>query len=193
MDQKVLIILGHSDKNSFCGHLAASYGKGALSVGAIVKEVFVSDLNFDPILRAGYKSKQKVEDDLLRSQELIKWADHLVFVYPTWWGTMPAILKGFIDRVFLPGFAFKYRPNSIWWDKLLVGRSAHLIVTMDTPPWYFKWFYGSPGHRAMKKMTLEFCGIRPVRISSIGPIKSASPAVLEDWAIKVRRAGEKLL
>jgi NAD(P)H dehydrogenase (quinone) len=105
--------------------------------------------------------------------KLIKWADHLVFVYPTWWGTMPALLKGFIDKVFLPGFGFKYRKDSVWWDKLLTGKSARLIVTMDTPPWYFRWVYGRPSHNAMKKSTLEFCGVKPVKIISIGPVKHA--------------------
>jgi len=78
-----------------------------------------------------------------------------------------AVLKGFIDKVFLPGFAFQYRNGSVWWDKLLKGRSARLIVTMDTPPWYFRWIYGRPGHNAMKKAILEFCGIKPVKICSI--------------------------
>ena len=79
-----------------------------------------------------------------------------MFVYPTWWGTMPALLKGFIDKVFQPGFGFQYRNGSVWWDKLLKGRSARLIVTMDTPPLYFRWVYGRPGHNAMKKKILGF-------------------------------------
>jgi NAD(P)H dehydrogenase (quinone) len=86
---------------------------------------------------------------------------------------MPALLKGFIDKVFLPGFGFRYRKDSVWWDKLLTGKSARLIVTMDTPPWYFRWIYGRPGHNAMKKSTLQFCGIKPVKITSIGPVKHA--------------------
>jgi NAD(P)H dehydrogenase (quinone) len=77
----------------------------------------------------------------------------------------------FIDRVFLPGFGFQYRDDSVWWDKLLKGKSARLIVTMDTPLWYFRLINGQPGHKAMEKSTLDFCGIKPVKISSIGPVK----------------------
>ena len=86
----------------------------------------------------GYAQIQPLEPDLLDAQASITWAQHLVWVYPIWWGGLPALLKGFLDRIFLPGFAFKYRPNSALWDRLLTGRSAELLVTMDSPPWYYR-------------------------------------------------------
>ncbi|MBU1696490.1 MAG: NAD(P)H-dependent oxidoreductase, partial [Proteobacteria bacterium] len=147
---------------------------------------------FNPNLPFGYKNKIELEPGLIESQELILWADHLVFVYPTWWGTMPALLKGFIDRVFLPGFAFQYRKDSVWWDKLLKGKSARLIVTMDTPPWYYCLIYGRPGHNAMKKSILEFCGIKPVKISSIGPVKNSKESKRKTWLNTVQKLGGKL-
>ncbi|MEO7675045.1 MAG: NAD(P)H-dependent oxidoreductase, partial [Pyrinomonadaceae bacterium] len=133
MSKKVLIILGHPDKLSLCGALAARYRNGAEKAGAETRLIFLGDLYFDPVLHRGYKENHELEPDLLAAQESIKWADHLVWVYPIWWGTMPALLKGFLDRALLPGFAFKYRPNSRWWDKFLTGRSARMIVTMDAP------------------------------------------------------------
>jgi putative NADPH-quinone reductase len=104
---------------------------------------------------------------------------------------MPALLKGFIDRIFLPGFAFKYREGSQFWDRLLSGRSAHLLVTMDTPPWYFRWVYRMPGHNQMKRTILEFCGIKPVTISSFGPIKNSSQKKREKWLTKVTAYGHQ--
>jgi len=95
-------------------------------------------------------------------------------VYPIWWGTYPALLKAFIDRVFLPGFAFKYKPDSMFWDKLLKGKTARLIVTMDAPKWYYALVYRSAGHIALKKATLEFCGVKPVTTSTFGSVKSSS-------------------
>jgi putative NADPH-quinone reductase len=103
---------------------------------------------------------------------------------------MPALLKGFIDRTFLPGYAFRYRKGSSLWDKLLAGRSAELLVTMDSPPWYFRWVTRMPGHHQMKKAILEFCGIRPVRVHSFGPVRSASPERLAQWVVKARQLGE---
>lgn len=190
--KKVLIIQGNPDKESFCHALAESYKKGALGSKADVKEIKIGEIEFNPNLRFGYKKRVELEEGLIESQHLIKWADHLVFVYPTWWGTMPALLKGFIDRVFLPGFGFQYRDDSVWWDKLLKGKSARLIVTMDTPPWYFRLIYGQPGHKAMKKSTLGFCGIKPVRISSIGPVKSSKKRKRTNWLNRAQKLGENL-
>ncbi len=190
--KKILIIQGNPDKNSFCDALAESYKKGALRTKADVKEIHVREIDFDPFLPFGYKKEIELEQGLIDSQHMIKWADHLVFVYPTWWGTMPALLKGFIDKVFLPGFGFQYRKGSVWWDKLLKGKSARLIVTMDTPPWYFRLFYGRPGHNAMKKSTLEFCGVKPVKISSIGPVKHSKKSKRISWLTQVQKLGEKI-
>ncbi len=171
---RTLIILGHPDKDSFCCHLADAYENGAREKGGDVMRINLVDLNFDPILRKGYRQIQSLEPDLIEAQRLIKWANHLVFVYPVWWSSPPALLKGFIDRVFLPGFAFKYRENSSMWDKLLIGRSARLILTSDAPVAWLYFAYFHPALNMMKKATLEFCGIVPVSVTSFGAIKNTS-------------------
>ena len=186
MKKNILVILGHPNKESLCGALANTFTLVAKENGAEVKEMFLGELNFDPILWNGYSKVQPLEDDLIIAQESIMWASHLVFVYPTWWGAIPALLKGFIDRVFLPGFAFKYRENSVMWDKLLKGRSAQLIVTMDTPSLYYRWIFRMPGHNQMKKAILEFCGIKPVRISAFSPVKNSSIKQRKKWMEKVK-------
>ncbi len=128
--KKILIINGNPDKNSLSFELATAYKKGADASGAACTLVHLSDLQFDLNLKFGYRQRTELEPDLVMMQQAIKEADHLVFVYPTWWGTYPTLLKGFIDRVFLPKFAFSYRENSPLWDKLFVGKTARLIVTM---------------------------------------------------------------
>jgi putative NADPH-quinone reductase len=112
-------------------------------------------------------------------------------VHPVWWGGLPAIAKGFIDRVFLPGFAFKYRENSVWWDKLLAGKTAHIITTLDQPSWYYRFVFGRPSINQLKKSTLQFCGIRPVRTTSIGPIKNSSPEQRLKWLNKIETLATK--
>lgn len=175
MSQRVLVVLGHPQSTSLCGALAQAYADGAQAAGHQVQMLRLGELSFDPVLHNGYAKIQALEPDLEAAQQAITWAQHLVFVYPIWWGAMPALLKGFIDRVFLPGFAFKYRPDSLFWDRLLSGRSARLLVTMDTPPWYFRLVYRMPGHNQMKRTILEFSGVKPVTVSSFGPIRHASP------------------
>jgi NAD(P)H dehydrogenase (quinone) len=190
--RKVLIIQGNPDPDSLCQALAEAYRQGAQKTGAEVRLLNVRDIPFDPNLPFGYKRDLDLEPGLQDAQQSIAWADHLVFVYPTWWGTMPAMLKGFVDKVFVPGFGFRYRKGSVWWDRLLKGKTARLIVTMDTPPWYFRLIYGQPGHRAMKRCTLGFCGIKPVRISSLGPVKPSRKGRRQAWLVQVQKLGENL-
>lgn len=189
--KRILIINGHPDRESFCTDLAIAYKKGAEETEAECKLVNLIDLQFDPILHFGYNKRTELEPDLIQIQQDIKNANHLVFVYPNWWATFPALLKGFIDRVFLPKFAFKYRENSPYWDKLLAGRSARLIVTMDSPAWYYRLFVGRPGHNAMKKGILGFCGIKPVHISAFSPLKSSGEKTRKKWITEVENLGKK--
>jgi len=181
MSKRILVILGHPDSDSLCSAIAASCVVGAREAGNEVKLISLGDLSFDPVLHKGYARIQELEPDLVAAQEAITWSQHIVFVYPTWWGGMPALLKGFLDRVFLPGFAFQYREGSRFWDRLLSGRSAHLFVTMDTPPWYYRLVYRMPGHNQMKRTILEFSGIKPVGITSFGPVRGSSQQQREKW------------
>ncbi len=181
MSKRILVILGHPSSNSFCGALAERYAQSALRAGHEVRQLWLGNMNFDPVLREGYQQVQPLEADLRRAQADILWAEHLTLVYPIWWGGVPALLKGFFDRVFLPGFAFKYREGKAFPDKLLRGRSAHLLVTMDTPPWYYRWIYRMPGLHQIRKTTLAFCGIEPRRTLTFGPILGASDSQREAW------------
>ncbi len=187
--KKILIIQANPKKDSYCHSLAESYQKGAMHSGAEVQWIELCDLNFN-ISFDGIPVKE-IEPDLIDAQEKIRWADHLVFVYPTWWATFPALLKGFFDRTFSSGFAFRYRANTWRWDKLLSGKSARLIVTMDAPPLFYHLFTKQPGHNAVKKGTLQFCGINPVKITSIGPVKDSSEIRREKWLEKIEQIGFK--
>lgn len=186
---RTLIILGHPDKKSLCHRLADEYEKGAREKGGEVRRINLNDLSFNPNLKYGYRQVQNLEQDLLDAQDSIKWAKHIVIVFPVWWSSVPAILKGFIDRVFLPGFAFKYRDNSSNWDKLLAGRSARLIVTSDAPVLYLYLAYFHPAVNMMKKAVLEFCGVSPVTVSSFGSIRGSSEKRIEKIIYDVYRMG----
>ncbi|CAM4288429.1 NAD(P)H-dependent oxidoreductase [Paenibacillus tarimensis] len=189
----IAVINGHPDAESYCTALAASYVKGAAGSGASVREISLGSLQFNPNLQYGYRQRTELEPDLLAAQDIIRWADHLVFIYPLWWGTVPGILKGFIDRVFLPGFAFQTRPNSQLWDKLLTGKSARMVVTMDSPPWYFKLVHRSAGHTVMKRGILQFCGVNPVKITDIGPVKPSTAEQRDRWLQTVHDLGARRL
>ncbi len=188
---KVLIINGHPDKESFNFGLSDAYKKGAEKSNAEIKEISIRALNFNPNLQFGYRKRTELEPDLVDAQEKLKWAEHIVWVYPVWWGSVPAIMKGFLDRVFLPGFAFEKREDSVWWDKHFTGKTARLICTMDQPTWYYRLINRSPSHTAMKKLTMNFIGVKSVKITSIGPLRLSKEEFREKWLMKIEKLGEK--
>jgi putative NADPH-quinone reductase len=87
--------------------------------------------------------------------------------------------------------AFQYRENSVWWDKLLTGKTAHIITTLDQPGWYYRLFYARPSVNQLTKSTLQFCGIKPVKVSYIGIIKTADDLQRAKWLEKVYDFGLK--
>lgn len=187
----VLVIIGHPRAGSFGEALARAYAEGAHGVGAEVRCLHLADMNFDPDVQTPSPQNQRHEPDVLAAQELLRWAQHWVFVFPNWWGTMPARLKGFLDRVLTPGFAFHEREEG-GYEGLLRGKTAHLLVTMDTPPWVYRTIFKQPGVQALKAATLQFCGVNPVRVSLFGVVKGASLEQRQAWLEQARREGELL-
>lgn len=187
---KVLLVLGHPQSASLCGALAEAYAEGARGAGASVETLRLGELKFDINYPVGREDDPE-EPDLARARDMLSRADHLVLVYPNWWGAMPALLKGFIDRIFKPGYAFRMHSDGTW-DGLLKGRSGHLIVTMDTPGWVYRWIYGQPGINALRKATLQFCGIRPVRVTTFGTVFDSNPAQRAAWLARARAEGLRL-
>ena len=184
--RRVLVIDAHPRAASFCAALATAYAEGARAAGAEVDRLALRDLSFDPVLRDDLPEAQPLEPDLERAQAKARAAQHLVLVYPIWWGTYPALLKGFIDRTFLPGFAFKYHSKGQGWDKLLAGRSARVLATMDWPPFAFHLLLGAPSHKAIGRATLGFCGVKPVKFTDVGSVKGSTPAKREAWLEQAR-------
>ena len=189
---KVLVVLGHPRVDSLCGALAAAFQTGAREAGAEVRQLQLAALDFDPHVRTESPNQQPLETGLREARELIAWAEHLVFVYPTWWGTMPALLKGFLDRLLSPGFAFRTCEGGTGYQGLLGGRSAQLITTMDTPPLIHRLVYRQPGREAMARATLGFCGIQPVRSLVFGSVRTSSPEQRQRWLERARRQGRRL-
>ena len=189
---RCLLILAHPRRDSLCGALFDACADGARRAGAECRELILSDIRFDPNVHEASPEQQPLEPDLVRAQRDIHWAEHLVFVYPTWWGTFPALLKGFLDRVMTPGFAFRHvAPDK--WDKLLAGRTADLITTMDTPPLVYRFVYRAPGRQALGRATLGYCGLRTAHIEAFGPVVASSAAQRSRWLEQSRAIGSRLV
>ncbi len=184
---KVLLIDGHPDEGRYSTHLLDIYER-SLPPGCDVKRVAVRDLEFTPNLKHGYRKRTSWEPDISALAEQLDACDHIVFVFPMWWGAEPALLKGLIDRLFLPGFTFAYHDDDTWWDRNMVGRSADVIVTMDTPPIALQLVYGNSIIKRWKRQILSFSGFKPVRILPLGQVKfGGADKHADKWSKKIIR------
>ncbi|MCF0039731.1 NAD(P)H-dependent oxidoreductase [Dyadobacter fanqingshengii] len=193
MEKNILLILGHPSEDSYCKALLDAYQSGAESAGANCKTIYISRLNFDVNLSDGYKNGEvmQLEENLINSQRLIQWADHVVLAYPNWWGFMPAITKGFIDRIFLPGFAFKNHSGKNFPEKLLKGKSMRILVTMDTPTWWFYIIYRASQYQILKDIIFGYVGFDPIRFSTFGFIRKSTDEHRKNWLRKVQELGKQ--
>jgi len=192
--KKVLVLLGHTDWDSMCGYLATKYEEGAREAGHEVRRVNIGDMQFDPILHKGYKVIQALEPDIIKLQGDFNWANHIVVIYPNWWSTMPAKLKGLFDRMFLPGFAFRMNKGSLTgsWIKLLKGRTARVIITMDQHP-FMTWLHVGDYSNEIRRGIFWFAGVWPTNVTSLGPIDRMSPEKRAKWGDKIFNFGKKAI
>lgn len=181
----ILVINGHTDKESYCQVIFQTIVENIDSKRHELEMVNLNEEEFDPVLRYGYRQRMKENPFILRSQELIQWADHLIFVYPIWWSSMPSLLKGWIDRVFTPGIAYSTNNRGSFilnylrgkqFKKLLKGKTASIYATSMAPTWWYTVFSGpinipdSYGISVLKNAVLNHCGIKTKRISILGEL-----------------------
>lgn len=188
--KKIFILQGNSDNEGFCGTLANAYEKGARDAGHDVRRINIADVKFDPILHKGYKVIQQLEPDLVRVQDSIKWCDHFVLFYPMWWSAMPAALKGMIDRMWLPGFAYHFNKNGMGWHGLLHGRSARIVMTMDSWPLVQRLLFGDSTNE-IARAVLKFSGFHPVRVKKIGSVAHLNEIHKNHWIHTMSKWGRR--
>jgi len=186
--KKILVFLGNPSKDTYSGRLADSYETGARESGHEVERVNIGDLVFDPILHQGYKAIQQLEPDLLKLQEKINWADHVVFIYPNWWCSMPAVMKGMFDRMWLPGFAFNFDKQTKKLIQRLKGKTGRVIIVAGTHSPFMTWWKFGDYTNEISHGILGFSGIE-TKVSAFGPAEKVAPDVLDAWALKVKRLG----
>ncbi|MCB5950675.1 NAD(P)H-dependent oxidoreductase [Enterococcus sp. BWT-B8] len=179
----ILVINGHPDKESFCTAITEQYLSSLDTAKHTVKSIHLYKMSFDPVLRLGYRERMAVDRSIEYSQELLLWADHLVFIYPIWWSSMPSLMKGWIDRVFTPGIAYSSNNKGSFllnfltgrqFKKYLKGKTAEIITTSMAPNWWYKIFSGflsvpdSYGVAVLKNAVLNHCGIKTKKVMVLG-------------------------
>lgn len=188
--RRLAIIDGHPDPDPgrFDHALAESYARGAAAAGHEQRHIKVAELEFPLIASRHDWEGHYVSADIRHAQETIAWADHLLIVYPLWLGDMPALLKGFLEQVMRPGFAFRPREGKLP-EKMLKGRSAQIVVTMGMPALFYRAFYGAHSVKSLERNILKFVGISPVQHLLIGNVEGDA-ATRESWLEELFGLGE---
>jgi putative NADPH-quinone reductase len=189
MSRRITIIQGHPDaRPERFGHaLEQAYAEAARDAGYEVRQVDVARLEF-PLVRTVEDWNSAPPAAIAAAQADIAWAEHLVIFFPLWLGAMPALLKGFLEQVFRPGFAISKTTGPAGWKKRLAGRTARVVVTMGMPALVYKLFFGAHALKGLERNILRFCGIGPVHDSVIGMIEGNS-ARRDKWLRRMRDLG----
>jgi len=191
MPKRIAIIQGHPDAQTrHFGHaLADEYAKGSEDGGHQVTRIEVAKIEF-PLLRTKEDFEKGTPPDSIRqAQDLIRRADHLVIFYPLWLGSTPALLKGFLEQTFRPGFAFEYQTSGRMAKKLLTGKSTRIIVTMGMPALVYRWIFFSHSVKSLQRNILAFCGIAPIKTTLIGNIEGMNERQRMGWLDEMRGLG----
>jgi putative NADPH-quinone reductase len=190
---RIAIVQGHPDPRG--GHfnhaLEEAYAIGARAAGHEVRRVDVARLQFPLLGCADEFERGAVPPDIAQAQDTLKWATHLVVFFPLWLGTMPALLKGFFEQVFRPGFALDVGDGRRMPRRLMTGRSARLVVTMGMPGPLYRWFFRAHGVRGIERSILGFSGFRPVRDTLIGLVAAPDGARRHKWLKTMEKLGRR--
>ncbi len=192
MPRNIVIVQGHPDtaKNHFCHAIADAYAEGAAKGGHTVRWINVAELDF-ALLRSREEWERGEPPSAIKAcQEDVRWADHLVFIFPLWLGGLPALFKGFLEQTLRPGFAIGGGTRRLS-GGLLKGRSARVIVTMGMPAIFYRWYFRAHSLRSFEHNVLAFCGIRPVRDTVIGLIETGGAPRHQKWLQKIGSLGER--
>lgn len=190
---RILLIQGHPDptESHFCHGLAQHYAAGAEAGGHELRSVDVASLSF-PLLRSQKEWEHGEVPPVLKAvQDDIAWAQHLVLFFPLWMGDMPALLKGMLEQVFRPSFAFRREQEGGPTHKGLTGRSARVVVTMGMPALIYRYYFRAHSVRSLERNILGFVGVAPVRETLIGQVDGLSETQREQWLLKLQALGRK--
>jgi NAD(P)H dehydrogenase (quinone) len=186
---RIVIIVGHSRTGTLCEAFGNAYRQGAAAAGHEAHLHVLANLNFDPILRGAYVDVQPREPDLEAAYRSILDADHLVFIFPLWMGDMPAILKGFFERLLQPELIEAKKAGRF--VELFKGKSARIIVSMGMPAAIYRWWFGAHAVKLLKRNILGFMGVSPVRVTIHGRIDEVSAVTREHWIEEARDLGSR--
>jgi len=151
---RVLVVFSHPLEDSYGAALRDVVIQSLKEGGHTVDLCDLYREAFDPVLsvreRRMYRDAASNADDVIEHVQRLRRAEGVVFVFPSWWYGMPAILKGYFDRVWLPGVAFDFGPQAI--VPLLTNiRLFGAVTTTGAPEWFTRFYVGNPSRKVMMR------------------------------------------
>jgi putative NADPH-quinone reductase len=186
---KVMIVVGHPQKGTFCEAIGHAYEEGAASAGHEAKTFLLSTMAFDPILHEGYQREQPLEPDLSEAYRCLAACDHLVLIFPLWCGDMPALLKGFIERILQPGLIARQKTEQAMNWSIFRNKTARIVITMSMPVSIYRFWYGAHILKLLTHNVLHFIGIKPVRHTLFGMVTTCKQQKRQRWLKDIRELG----
>lgn len=195
---KVVIVFNHPYDGSFCNAILQAVQNGLSRGNHEFDLIHLDKDNFNPVMTSGdlkaFRDKKPVDPKVLEYNERIKEADHLVFIFPIWWELMPALMKGFVDKVIFPGVAYDYKDASNTYMKPLWTNltGMTMITTMNTPNWAYWLIFGNAIKKAMLLGTFWKMGYKNRKWISLNMVKMVSKEKRETWLKKIEDNFAKL-
>jgi putative NADPH-quinone reductase len=187
---KIAIIIGHPQGQTLCEALAQAYERGARAAGHEVKLFALGSMRFDPILRGGYRTEQPLEPDLQAAYDWMAASEHWVWVFPLWCGDMPALMKGFIERILQPDLMRRRGTDKEMNWRIFPSKSARLVMTMGMPVLFYRFWYGANTLRLLKRNILHFIGVKPVRETLYGMVSDVPTDKRLQWLKDMEALGK---
>lgn len=190
-----LVVVSHPYEGSFCHALAHAAERGARRTGT-VDLVDLDATGFDPVMHradlAAWRDHRALDPQVRELQDLVDRTDHLVLVHPVWWETAPAVMKGFHDKLLVPGWAYEDGPLGLPRGRFERLRRVTVATTMATPGPAYRWVFGNTVHKASVRGVWQKMGVRAhwlshPRVAEVSPARRARwLSRIEDHAAGVR-------
>jgi putative NADPH-quinone reductase len=188
---KIMIVVGHPQHNTFCEALGKAYQSAAQAAGHEARLFTLAGMTFDPILHDGYRKIQALEPDLQAAYEYLSACSHLVLIFPLWCGDMPALMKGFIERILQPDLISRESTEHAMNWSIFKDKTARIVMTMGMPVSIYRFWYRGHALKLLTRNILNFIGVKPVRHTLFGMVGTSKPEAREQWIEQVRQLGRE--
>ncbi|HVU56914.1 MAG TPA: NAD(P)H-dependent oxidoreductase [Puia sp.] len=185
---RTAVVFNHPYEGSYCNAVLSAVLTGLQKGGHEADLFHLDNDGFDPVMHAadlkGFRDGAPVDPKVLEYRSRLEQADHLVLIFPIWWELMPAMTKGFIDKVIFPGVAYDYDNSGRWpkmvkrWPRL---KGVTLITTMNTHSSVYRWIFGNAIKKALFAGTFWKMGYGPRKWINLNMVKFVSEKKRKKW------------